>query len=135
MSYGNLFHSLLTQLFNHANIFSKQQTVGKMSDYELLLPNNFGSGWDKVHLAQKGNNRGRGVAIRMPWYVVFEKINSRGGHLFQTGDYMSMKVMIFIEDFTQIVNFVLRIPKYKFYSTIIRHVNTGGYGGATPPNH
>ena len=29
---------------NHANIFSKQQTVGKMSGYELLSPENSGSG-------------------------------------------------------------------------------------------
>ena len=38
---------------NHANIISKQQTVGKISDHELLSPENFGSGWDKVFLAQK----------------------------------------------------------------------------------
>ena len=31
---------------NHANFFSKQQTVGKMSDHKLLLPVvNGGGGW------------------------------------------------------------------------------------------
>ena len=29
---------------NHANIFSKQQAVGKMSDHELLSLDNAGSG-------------------------------------------------------------------------------------------
>ena len=43
---------------NHANIFSKQQAVGKMSDYELLSPDNSGSGWDNVLLAQKNNKQG-----------------------------------------------------------------------------
>ena len=38
---------------NRANILSKQQTVGKMSDYELLSPENSGSGWTNVFLAQK----------------------------------------------------------------------------------
>ena len=44
-------------------IFSKQQTVGKMSDHELLPPDNSGSGLDNVHFVQK-INKGR-VAIRM----------------------------------------------------------------------
>ena len=48
-----------------------------MSDHELLLPDNSGSGWDNVLLAHKLNNRGR-AAIRMSWYASFEKINSRG---------------------------------------------------------
>ena len=43
---------------NHASIFSKQQTVGKMFDYELLWPDNSGSGWDNILLAQKINKRG-----------------------------------------------------------------------------
>ena len=43
---------------NHANIFSKQQTVGKLSDYELLLLDNSGSGWDNAILAQKINKPG-----------------------------------------------------------------------------
>ena len=43
---------------NHANIFSIQQTVGKMSDHELLSPDNSGSGWDNVLLTQKFNKRG-----------------------------------------------------------------------------
>ena len=41
--------------FNHAKICTKQQTVGKMSDHELLSPDNFGSGWYNVLLAQKSN--------------------------------------------------------------------------------
>ena len=57
---------------NHANIFSKQQTVCKMSDHELLSPDNSESGWDNVVLAQKINKQG--VAIRMSWYALFEKI-------------------------------------------------------------
>ena len=67
---------------DHANISSKQQTVGKMSDHEILLPDNPGSGWDNVVLAQKINE---GVAIRMSWYVFFEKTKSRVGRLFRTG--------------------------------------------------
>ena len=43
---------------NHANIFSKQKTVGKMFDHELLSPDNSGFGWDNVFLAQKINKRG-----------------------------------------------------------------------------
>ena len=43
---------------NHANIFSKQQTVGKMSDYELLSSDNPGSRWDNVLLTQKINKQG-----------------------------------------------------------------------------
>ena len=48
---------------NHANIFSKQQTMGKMSDHELISPDNSGSGWDNVLLllAQKINKRGGGA--------------------------------------------------------------------------
>ena len=45
---------------NHANIFSKLQTVGKMFDQELISPDNSGSGWDNVLLAQKINKRGGG---------------------------------------------------------------------------
>ena len=45
---------------NHANNFSKEQTVGKIPDQELLLPDNFGSGWDNVLLAQKINKQGGG---------------------------------------------------------------------------
>ena len=37
---------------NHAINFSKQQTVGKMSDHELLSPDNSGSGWENILLAQ-----------------------------------------------------------------------------------
>ena len=61
------------------NIFSKQQTAGKMSDYELLSTDNSGSDWDNVLLAQNIDKRGVWVAIRLLWYVFFEKINSRGG--------------------------------------------------------
>ena len=43
---------------NHANIFSKQQTVGKMSDHELLSRDNSGSVWNNVLLAQKINKPG-----------------------------------------------------------------------------
>ena len=72
---------------NHANIFSKQQTVCKMSDHELLSPDNSDSGWDNVLLAQKINKQG--VAIRMSWYALFEKINSWGGEgpLFRSAEY------------------------------------------------
>ena len=45
--------------------------MGKMSDHELLSPEYSGSGSDNVLL------RG-GVAIRMSWYALFGKINSRG---------------------------------------------------------
>ena len=62
---------------NHANILSKQQTVGKMSHNELLSPDNSGSCGDNVLLAQKIDKQG-GVVIRMSWYV-FEKINSQEG--------------------------------------------------------
>ena len=61
---------------NHANILSKQQTVGKMSDHELLSLDNSGSGWDNVLLAQKINKQG--VVRRMFWYTFFEKIYSQG---------------------------------------------------------
>ena len=47
---------------NHANIFSKQQTMGKLSHHELLSPDNSRFGWDNVLLAQKINKRG-GVVI------------------------------------------------------------------------
>ena len=43
--------------FNHANIFSKLQTVGKMSDHEFISPDNSGSGLNNVLLAQKINKR------------------------------------------------------------------------------
>ena len=66
---------------NHANIFSKQQTVGKMSDHELLSPDNSGSGMDNVLLAQKIISNKRGVAITMFWYPFFEKINSQGASI------------------------------------------------------
>ena len=46
--------------------------MGKMSDDELISPDNSGSGWDNVLLAKKVNKRG-GVAIRMSWYAFFEK--------------------------------------------------------------
>ena len=58
---------------NHANIFSKQQTVGKMSDHKLLSLGNSGSGWDNVLLAQKINRPGGGVAIRMCWSAFWKK--------------------------------------------------------------
>ena len=70
---------------NNVNTFSKQQIVGNMSGHELLSPDNSGSDWDNVLLAQKSNKR-RGVAIRMSWYAFFEKINSRWGRLFRTGE-------------------------------------------------
>ena len=78
---------------NHAHIFSKQQTVAKMSAYELLSPDNSGSGGDNVLLAQKFNKRG--VAIRVSWHTFFEKINSRGGRLFPTGEYLRLPSAIF----------------------------------------
>ena len=43
---------------NHAKIFSKQQTVGKISYHELVSPDNSGSGWDNSLLAQKINKQG-----------------------------------------------------------------------------
>ena len=70
---------------NHANILSKEQTVGKMSDHDLFSPDNSGSSWDNVLLAQKKLING-GTSIRMSWCAFFEKINSRGGRLFRTGD-------------------------------------------------
>ena len=42
----------------YANILPKQQTVEKMSDHELLSPDNSGSGWDNVLFAQKINKWG-----------------------------------------------------------------------------
>ena len=62
---------------NHVKIYSKQQTVGKISDHELLSRDNSRSAWDNILLAQKINKRG--VAIRMSWYEFCEKINSRRG--------------------------------------------------------
>ena len=60
--------------------------MGKMSDHELLSPDNSGSGWGNVLLAQKINKRG--VAIRMSWYASFGKINSRGDVYSGTGGYV-----------------------------------------------
>ena len=56
---------------NHANIFSKQQTVGKMSDHELLLPDNSGS--VGTMSSRLKNLISGGVAIRMFWYAFLEK--------------------------------------------------------------
>ena len=68
---------------NHANILSKQQTVGKMSVHKLFSPDSSGSGPGNVLLAQEIYEWG--VAIRMSWYAFFEKkINSQGGRLFRT---------------------------------------------------
>ena len=53
--------------------FLKSTNVAKIQDHELLLPDNFGSGWDNVLLAQKINKWGGGVAIRMSWYAFVEK--------------------------------------------------------------
>ena len=47
-----------------------------MSNHELLSPDNPGTVWDNVLLAQKINKWG--VAIRMSWYAFFEEINSWG---------------------------------------------------------
>ena len=44
-----------------------------MSDHELLSPDNSGSGWGNVLLTQKSKDRGRSVAIGMPWYAFFWK--------------------------------------------------------------
>ena len=46
--------------------------------HESLLPDNSGSGWENVLLAQlvSGWGGGGGVAIRMSWYAFFTKINS-----------------------------------------------------------
>ena len=46
------------------NIFSKQQTAGKMSDYELLSTDNSGSDWDNVLLAQNIDKRGGGCGLQ-----------------------------------------------------------------------
>ena len=43
---------------NRANIFQKQQSVGRMSGHELFSPDNSGSGWDNILLAQNVNNKG-----------------------------------------------------------------------------
>ena len=61
---------------NHANIFSKQQTIGKMSDHELFSLDKSESGWDNVPLAQKINKSGgcnQNVLV-----CIFGKINSQG---------------------------------------------------------
>ena len=61
---------------NHANIFPKQQTVCKMSDHELLSPDNSGSGRDNVFMAQKNNQQegcNKNVLI-----CISEKLNSQG---------------------------------------------------------
>ena len=54
-----------------------------MSEHEVVSPDNSGSGWDNVLLAQ--NVISWAAAIKMSWYTFFEKINSRGGRLFLTG--------------------------------------------------
>ena len=54
-----------------------------MSDRELLSPDNSGSSWDKVLLAQKIDKQG---GCNMSWCAYFEKVISRKGHLFQTGE-------------------------------------------------
>ena len=73
---------------NHENIFAKEQTVGKISDNELYSPDNSGSGWDNVLLAQKGNKR-ESCNKDLLVCIFFEKINSRGGgHLLQTEEYL-----------------------------------------------
>ena len=55
-----------------ANIFSKQQTVGKMSVHKFLSTDSSASDWDNVLLAQKINKQGGGVAKRMSWYAFFD---------------------------------------------------------------
>ena len=72
---------------NHANILLKQQTVGKMSDHELLSLDNSGSGWGNVLLISGV------VAIRMSWYAFFEKNSHGGGRLFWIGEYTSNQVI------------------------------------------
>ena len=67
---------------NHANIFSGQQTVGKMSDYELLSPDNSGSGWDNVLLAQKINKRGEGGCNKNVLVCTFFKKLIVGGDVY-----------------------------------------------------
>ena len=49
---------------NYASISSKQQTVGEMSDHELLSPENSESVWDNVLIAQKNNKRGGGGGLQ-----------------------------------------------------------------------
>ena len=65
---------------NHKKIFSKQQTVGKMSGHELLSLGNSGFGWDHVLLAQKSNN----------WYAFLEKTYIQGRASFRTGEYLML---------------------------------------------
>ena len=69
---------------NHANIFSKQQTVGQISDHELLSPDNSWSGWDNALLVQKVISGG-GLQFECPGMLVLKNIHS-GGHLFRTGE-------------------------------------------------
>ena len=64
---------------NHANFFSKQQTMGKMSHHELLSPDNSRSA---ISSCLKKHKSGGLAAIRMSWYTFFEKINSRGGGVY-----------------------------------------------------
>ena len=70
---------MVNQAIDHANIFLKQQTVGKMSDHKSFaekLLNLIGtiSSWLKI------NKMGAGwFAIRIPWYAFFVKRNIFGG--------------------------------------------------------
>ena len=50
----------------------------KIFQNKKYSPDNSGSGWDNVLLAQKIVKQGGAVAIRMSWYAFFEKINSQG---------------------------------------------------------
>ena len=47
-------------VLNHAKILLKQQTVDEISDHELLSPDNSGSDWANVFVAQNINKWGGG---------------------------------------------------------------------------
>ena len=78
---GYVFSASCSNYAFHAGIFSAQQTF-TTSYFRRTILGLVGkiSSWLKI------NKRG-GAALRMSWCAFFEKINSRGGRLFRTGEY------------------------------------------------
>ena len=58
-----------TGSYNHENIF-KTTNSGEVSDHELLSPDNSGSDWDKILLAQKINKWGEGCNKNVLVYII-----------------------------------------------------------------
>ena len=87
LSSSFIMSSSLAQLSDafsvHASTFSAQQTFTRSYFHRTIL-GLVGkiSSWLKINK--------RGVAIRMSWCAFFEKINSRGGRLFRTGEYFTI---------------------------------------------